>query len=145
MGIGALRKMLEAGFERLQCGDIPMLTPEQRAVLLRPQPRRFGMAVVHRTAATLAMAACVAFALANPSLWQAETHRRSLAAVSSQVSQIVDDMATEQDSGFAPLVSLPTLGDEGDSLIQTSTDATPQPSAMCTPPTLDSDDFADLR
>ena len=140
-----LAQMLETGFERQQRGELPSLTPEQRAALLRPQPRRFAMAFMHKTAATLAMAACVAFAIANPRFWQVETHRRSLAAVSSQVSQIVDDMSTEQDSGFAPLVSLPTLGDEGDSLIQTSADAMPQPSAMCTPPTLDSEDFADLR
>src|SRR3954466_15226005 len=93
-----LAQMLETGFERQQESALG-LTAEQRSALLRPQPTRFRLAMVHRAAATLAMAAFVAFVLVNPPLWQVETHRRSLAAVSSQVYQIVDDIASEEDSG----------------------------------------------
>jgi len=140
-----LAQMLEAGFERQQAGEIPMLTAEQRSALLRPQPARFGMSIIHRTAATLAMAACTAFVLANPNLWQMERQHRSLAAVTTQMTDFMEDMTTDADAGFETYVSMPTDGDEGASLIKTSSDSAAQPSAMCTPPTLDTDDFAELK
>jgi hypothetical protein len=139
-----LSQMLETGFERLH-GDAPMLTDEQHFALMHPPVRRFGRATLHRAAAVLAMAACAALALANPNLWQMENHRRSLAQVSTQVSRMMSDSITGSDSGIAPLVTMPTIGESVDSLLQTTIDAMSPPSAICTPPTLDTSDFADFR
>ena len=141
-----LSQMLETGFERLYGAEVPTLTDEQREELMNPPRRRFGMATVSRAAAVLAMAACAAFALANPSLWQ-ETNRRSLAQVSSHVSQLLDGtMNAGVDSGIGSL-TLPTFTEGVESLRQTASDAMPQVTAICTPPTLDLDssDLLDFR
>jgi hypothetical protein len=133
-----LSQMLETGFERLYGEAAPGLTAEQRAALIRPQPRRFGFGTFNRAAAILAMAACAAFALANPSLWHIDG-QRSLAEVSSQVTHLM----ASADSGIETYVSISDLGDDMDSLLQTASEAMPQ--AICTPPTLDSSDFIDFR
>lgn len=141
-----LTQMLETGFERMYGDAAPMLTDEQRFELLNPPVRRFGRATLHRAAAVLAMAACAALALANPNLWQLENHRRSLAQVSTQVSRMMSDSITGgTDSSIAPLVTMPTFSESMDSLLQTTMDAMSQPSAICTPPTLDTSDFTDFR
>jgi anti-sigma factor RsiW len=137
-----MSQMLETGFERLHGAAAPMLTSEQRMALLNPPTRLFGRHTLHRAAAVLAMAACAALALANPNLWRMENHRRSLAQMSSQVSQMMSDSITAgSDSGIAPLLGMPTI-ESVDTLLQTTIDAMSQPSAICTPPTLDTSDFA---
>jgi hypothetical protein len=138
-----LSQMLETGFERLHGDAAPTLTDEQHFALMHPPARRFGRETLHRAAAVLAMAACAALALANPNLWRMENHRRSLAQMSTQVTQMMSDSITAgSDSGISPLVTMPTLGESVDSLLQTTIDAMAQPSAICTPPTLDTSDFA---
>ncbi|HEV7403739.1 MAG TPA: hypothetical protein VGO11_12460 [Chthoniobacteraceae bacterium] len=137
-----MSQMLETGFERLH-GAAPMLTADQRHALLNPPTRLFGRQTLHRAAAVLAMAACAALALANPNLWQMENHRRSLAQVSTQVTRMMSDsLNAGGDSGIAPLV-MPTFSDSVESIMQTTIDS--MPSAICTPPTIDTSDFADFR
>ena len=140
-----LTQMLETGFERLYGESAPTLTAEQHAALMNPPRRHFALATVSRAAAVLAMAACAAFALANPSLWQG-TNRRSLAQVSSQMSQYMQDTLSGSDSGIATVVTVP-FTDHFDTVIQTVGDAMPQATAICTPPSLDLDssDLLDFR
>jgi anti-sigma factor RsiW len=140
-----MSQMLETGFERLYGDAAPMLTDEQRFELLNPPVRRFGRGTFHRAAAVLAMAACAAFALANPNLWHMDGHRRSLAQVSTQVTRMMSDsIIAGSDSSIAPLVTMP-FSESVDSLLQTTMDAISQPAAICTPPTLDTADFTDFR
>lgn len=139
-------QMLEEGFERETVKVTTGLTSEQRQRLLIPLPRRRVLPFIHKAAAAAALAACVAVALANSQLWQSEERSRKIATVSSQVSGLVNQAVApvKEKVDISSLVNLQTLADDPSSWIQTASEALPQPTVVCTPPSwLDSSDFGD--
>jgi anti-sigma factor RsiW len=90
-----LAQMLEEGFEREEAKTPALLTMEQRQSLLRgtSSPRRF----VPMAAAALAAAACAAFVVSHPTLWQIRDSQSAVAQVSTQVSNYVVDAVTSPD------------------------------------------------
>jgi hypothetical protein len=137
-----LAQLLEKGFESEQeHAELPCLTEAQRTALLTARPRVKVLPFVRKTAATLALAACAAFALIHPQLWPSAS-RQSIAQVSSQVSRFVDDAWAPQqpETDISTLVGPSIVETDDDaSLIQASDpmpDAMPQPAAICTPPSL---------
>jgi hypothetical protein len=89
--------LLEKGFEREGAklsGEVGELTAEQREKLIafRAKPRYF-----QTTAAVIAAAAAVAFAITNPALWQVPGSAQKVAQVSTQVSNYVVDAVTPND------------------------------------------------
>jgi anti-sigma factor RsiW len=150
-----LAQMLEEGFEA-EAGaeeDLPSLTAEQRAALLEPQPERVSLlAFAWRSAATLALAACVALALVNPQVWNGGDHQRGrIASVSSEVSRMVSQAISSQEEDISNYVTPPTVyEDDSASLIQTS-EPMPTPQAaspadtICTPPSWQSADVTEIH
>ena len=89
-----LAQMLEEGFEREEAQTPALLTIEQRRALLRghSSPRRF----VPMAAAALAAAACAAFVVSQPGLWQIRDSQSAVAQVSTQVSNYVVEAMTSE-------------------------------------------------
>ena len=145
-------QMLEEGFEQETTG-VATLTSEQRARLTRPRRRRAALALINKAAASFALAACVAFAIVNPHLWNDNDSARKVAAVSSAVSSKVSEVVTQAvapvtDDGydFASYVSLETFTEDSSDWMQAASDALPQPSEVCTPPSwLDNADITDVH
>ncbi len=140
-------QMIEEGFERDTVKLTASLTAEQRQRLLMPRPRNRVLAFVQKAAATVALAACVAVALANPQFWGPEERSRNMAAVSSQVSGLVSSaVAPVENVDISSFVNLQTLADDPSSWIQTASEALPQPTVVCTPPSwLNSSDLGNLQ
>ena len=150
-----LAQMLEAGFEMEAGGEenLPTLTAEQRTALLEVPPERaslLGFAL--RTAATLALAACVALALVNPQVWNGGGRQRgTIASVSSEVSRMVSQAISSQEEDIANYVNPPTVyEDDSQSLIQTAMEPMPAPQAapvetICTPPSWQSADVTEIH
>lgn len=148
-----LAQMLETGFEAQGGGEenLPCLTAAQRASLLAPQPTHFSpRLLLRRSAATLAIAACVALALANPQMWRSSGHRGAMAAVSSEVSRMVAQAISSQEEDIANYVNPPTVNeDDSGTFIQTAIEPMPQaPTAVetvCTPPSWQSADLTEIH
>ena len=141
-----LGQMLEQGFENEGAQTAATLTAGQREQVTRV--RRAPYAVLHRVAATLAMAACAAFVLANPHLWQShEGSPSKVAQATTHLSRMVSDAVTASDDmDFSALVDLHLLAEDPSVWLQTASDAMPQPATICTPPTwLEGADLSDLR
>ena len=137
-----LATMLEAGFEAEEDRAFTVqLTAAQRERLLQPPVVSGPVIFLRRTATSLALAACVAFAFANPRFWEMQQHSRRVAAVSGEVSRMVSEAMASGESDIAlwvnpPTVSMPEAGDDDSSaFIQTSSDLPAVPSVtVCTPP-----------
>jgi hypothetical protein len=86
--------LLEQGFEREGAQVQEGLTAEQREKLInfQPRPRYF-----ETTAALLAAAAALAFAISHPTFWHLPSGARQVARVSTQVSNYVVDAVTPDD------------------------------------------------
>lgn len=145
-------QMLEEGFERETIKLTATLTPEQRQRLVLPKQRNRVLEFVHKAAATVALAACVAFALVSPQLLKHEQGVGSVAKMQNQMTGIVSSVATvvspnKEKVDISSLVNLQTLADDSSSWIQAASEALPQPPAVvCTPPSwLDSSDLPELR
>lgn len=143
-----MSRMLEDGFER-EANRIPAsLTEAQRFTLTRPRRRRAAVNLLHKTAATLAMAACAAFAIVNPQLWQEDS---KVAKVSSQVqryatqaSQAVIPVADKVD--IASYVNLESWAEDSSDWMKTGIEALPQPTVVCTPPSwLENSDLSEFH
>ena len=133
-----MSELLERGFAQESDRTIPRLTRAQREALLNATPRFEIFPVVRKAAAALALAACVAFVLANPAGWQIKDHTRSMAAVSTEVSRMVSDAITTTDaeSDYSMWVAPQSVNEDDSTLIQASTDGMPMPvETICTPPT----------
>ena len=142
-------QMLEEGFEQ-EAGITfaATLTPEQRAFLTTPRRRRASLALFHKAAATLAAAACVAFALANPHLWEENDGARKVAKVGSQMTQMVSQavVPVSENVDISSFVNLESFADDSSNWLQAASDALPQPGVVCTPPSwLEESDFTDLH
>jgi hypothetical protein len=145
-----LAQMLETGFERESAAACDQLTPEQRERLLHPQRRHSVLAFLHKSAAAAAIAACVAFAIVHAGSWEAGRQSRTLAQASGQMTQMVAAKVTPTDtSDFAAAIEAwwETVSEDSSLWIQTASDALPQQSTICTPPSWPdgSVDFAELR
>jgi anti-sigma factor RsiW len=144
-----LAQMLEEGFENdANRTVVATLTPEQRARLTAPRRRRAALAFVNKTAATIAVAACVAFALTNPHLWRDNDRARKVASVGSHMTQIVSQavVPASEEVDISPFVNLETLADDSSNWLQAASDALPQPTEICTPPSwLENSGFSDLH
>lgn len=138
-----LAQMLEEGFEQeTEELLVPTLTMDQRAALVAgPATSPYSLnEFLRKTAASLALAACVAFALANPRFFQSQGGNRTMAAMSSMVN---DALSPDEESDIASWVNPPTVNDEDSgTLIQASSDGMPQDETIvtetvCTPPSVD--------
>ncbi|RYD62499.1 MAG: hypothetical protein EOP84_34545, partial [Verrucomicrobiaceae bacterium] len=130
-----LAQMLEEGFEQeADISAIPTLTPDQRTRLTRPRRRQAAIAFLQRSAATVSVAACVAFALANSHIWHESDSARKVATVSSQVTQMVAQatVPAAEKVDISSLVNLETLADDSSDWLRTASDALPQPAVVCT-------------
>lgn len=143
-----MSRMLEEGFER-EANRIPAsLTVEQRTTLTRPRRRRAAVRLLHKTAATLAMAACTAFVISNPQLWEEDS---KVAKVSSQVqryatqaTQAVVPAAEKVD--IASYVNLESWTEDSSDWVKAGFEALPQPTVVCTPPSwLEESDLSDFH
>lgn len=142
-------QMLEEGFEQ-EAGltFVATLTPEQRASLTTPRRRRASLAFFNKTAATLAAAACVAFALAGPDFFHENDSARKVAQVSSQVTQMVSQavVPVSENVDISSFVNLESFADDSSNWLQAASDALPQPGVVCTPPSwLEEADLTDLH
>jgi len=141
-------QMLEEGFDR-ESGRVPAeLTAEQREKLLNPPQPHPAWAFLHHASAAVALAACVAFALVHPQFWGGPSARR-MARVSNKVTQMVANVGSHamnaKAEDFAQFVDFQPLNDSA-AWFQQASDALPQPSTICTPPSWpDSTDFGSLR
>ncbi|MHA3774054.1 hypothetical protein ACXR0O_21205 [Verrucomicrobiota bacterium sgz303538] len=136
-------QMLEEGFNQDVTG-VATLTSEQRARLTRPRRRRAALAIINKAAASFALAACVAFAIVNPHLWNDNDGARKVAEVSSRVSDAVTQVVAPvtEDVDIASYVNLESFAEDTSDWMQAASDALPQPSEVCTPPSwLDSADL----
>ncbi len=143
-----LAQMLEEGFEQdAAIGDSATLTVEQRTLLTKPQRRQVALAFLQKTAATVSVAACVAFALANPDLWHESEGVRQVAKVGSQVTQMVQAaVPVAEKVEISPFVNLETLADDSSNWLQVASEALPQPAVVCTPPSwLEESEFNNLH
>ena len=136
-----IAQMLEDGFERDSKRVPALLTGEQRAELVRPRKRRVALAFLHRAAATVAVAACVAFALANSRFWHNDGKLAAVTtAVSSETASSSDDISpwisvepVDEESSDWLQVASDSIQTASDS-IQAVSDSLPQPAVICTPP-----------
>lgn len=155
-----LAQLLETGFERENAAACEQLTPEQRERLIQPQHRHPAFAFFQKTAVALAAAACVAFAVAQPGMWQADTHVRSLAQASEKMSQMTNMVAASvkpaaseapatDTADFAAAIETwwETVAEDSSLWLKTASDALPQSATICTPPTWleSSTEFGELR
>lgn len=126
-------QMLEDGFER-EAKRLPaILTGEQRAELVKPRRRRAALAFAHKAAATIAIAACVAFAITSPQLWHKESKVVQISThVSDYVSNAVSPVADNVD--ISSYVNFEQIEDDASDFFQVASDALPQPAVICTPP-----------
>ena len=138
-------RMLEDGFER-EAHRVPAsLTSEQRTRLTQPRRRRAAFALLHKTAATLAVAACVAFAVANPQLWE---NKNKVGNVTTQVKNyVVQTVAPSAESvDISSYVNLESWAEDSSDWVRAGIEALPQPTVVCTPPSwLENSDFSDFH
>jgi hypothetical protein len=95
---------------------------------------------VRNAAATLSMAACVAFVVANPAGWQLGAHARTVAEATKDVSRMVGDSfnSSESDDLSAWVTPQPVSDDDDSAIRQVSLDdgmSMPVVETICTPPT----------
>ena len=137
-----LAQLLEDGFERDGGGkEVLCLKPEQRAHLTRPHFT--GRYVAREIASLIALAACVAFAIALLGRFQAtgsDTAPSRVAAVSSQVSSRVSTTVSqvvqspESVDMKAAFESLRKMVSDPNNWLPVG-EGMPQPPELCTPPT----------
>ncbi len=130
-----LGQMLEEGLG----GDAAKpatLTAEQRLRLLNPPQRHPAIGFLKKAAGAVAIAACVALALANPQIRRSGGEgARKVAQVSTKMSQMVVSSVSgnSQDVDFSSLVDF--RFDDTPSWLQTASDTLPATSStICTPP-----------
>jgi anti-sigma factor RsiW len=142
-------QMLEEGFDRENSRAADELTLVQREKLLHPPRRHPALAFLQKASAAVALAACVAFALVHPELWQgAAAHR--VASVSTTVTKMVTNASNRgmqaNTEDFAQYVDFQPLVDDSAAWLQQASDSLPQSGTICTPPSWpDSTDFGSLR
>lgn len=126
--------LLERGFEMESNRTVPRLTKSQRLELLTATPRLEILPFVRKAAATLSMAACVAFVMGHAGAWQIGRQAQAVAVDAGRA--VVEAMSPENDD-ISPYVSPQPLEGDDSALIQTSGDSMPMPvvDAICTPPT----------
>ena len=126
-------QMLEDGFER-EAKRVPaVLTGDQRAQLVRPRRRRAAIAFLQKTAATIAIAACVAFAITSPQLWHKES---KMVQMGTQVQQYVTNAVAPSDDAvdIASFVNFEQFAEDTSDWMQVASESLPQPAVVCTPP-----------
>jgi hypothetical protein len=125
-----MSQLLEEGFEREEAKLPAMLTGEQRSMLLS-EPR--GSNPFQKAAAVLGLAACTAFAITQPGLWNVEEHAGTMANVSTQmtkmVAQAVGPDSAEFNTSFATLRSFAE-----DSRNWLPSEVSSDALTICTPP-----------
>jgi hypothetical protein len=131
--------LLERGFEQQAGRTVPRLTKLQREALLTAKPRFEVLPFVRKAAATLSLAACVAFVVANPAGWQIGEHARTVAEATKDVSRIVGDSFSTDSEDLSAWVAPQQVSDDDSAIRQVSLDEDnmPMPVAetVCTPPT----------
>ncbi len=145
-----MAQMLEVGFERENVAACERLTTEQRARLLRPQRQRATLAFLHKAAASVAIAACLAFAIVHPQMWHAQEHAARISQVGDQMSKLVTASVTPADTAdFSAAIETwwETVSEDSSVWLKTASDALPQPAMICTPPSWmeGSTEFAELH
>jgi anti-sigma factor RsiW len=120
-----MAQTLEEAFEMEAGGQAVGLTEQQRAALVRPQFQ--WRHVIYDAVAGLAAAACVAFAITQPTLWDLRDPNSKAAKVSTKVAQFAET-APEKVSQIVPAVAS-ALDNASDAWISDS-------PTTCTPPSL---------
>jgi len=126
--------LLERGFEMQSNRTVPRLTKGQRLELLTAKPRVEILPFVRKAAATLSLAACVAFVFGHSADWQIG---RQTQKVAEEAGRTMLDAISPDSEDISAYVAPQTLEGDDSALIQTSGDSMPMPAAeaICTPPT----------
>jgi anti-sigma factor RsiW len=142
-----MAQLLERGFAQESDRTIPSLTRIQREMLLNAKPRFEIFPMVRKTAANLALAASVAFVLANPAGWHFGNHTRTMADMSEEVAQrVTEAFGTAAEDDYTMWVAPQSVNEDDSTLIQASSDGMPAQQAVeaiCTPPTWQQQDIGE--
>lgn len=132
-----LASALERGFEMESNRTVPRLTKSQRLELLNARPRLEILPFVRKAAATLSMAACVAFVVGHSGEWQLGRQTQAVATLTTEATRAAWDAIASENDDISQYVAPQALEGDDSTLIQTSGDSMPMPvaDAICTPPT----------
>jgi hypothetical protein len=130
--------LLERGFEQEAGRTVPRLTRSQREMLLNAKPRFEVMPFVRQAAATLSLAACVAFVAVNPAGWRIGERGHLVAEATKNMGEIVREVLGPDVQDLSQYVTPQSVSDDDSDQLQTvSSDGMPMPvvETICTPPT----------
>lgn len=151
-----MAQMLEDGFERDSGRGPVLLLPEQRAALLEVARPSSSLSFLRQAAASLSLAACVAFALVQGQTVLGERGEGQTIAASAEAFRKAVEPAklavTHAVSSRGGMVDLPTfeslreMAEDSPGWWQIAAEVLPPPTVVCTPPTwLEGAELVELR